>query len=164
MNITSPKPGVVIRPLEIIIINGTSSGLAKDTVVIVTLDGMTETSLIGHDGNWSVNIKAPITAGNYSIEVFVGNINESISIIIKDLDEIGDNGGEDIKDEDKNMGLLGTGVIIGIAILMGVIIIIIILLFLVMKKKRIREIEKDKEKSEKELEDKELEGKELEEE
>jgi parallel beta-helix repeat protein len=143
LTITSPKPGVVINANENLTISGTSHKILSGLIITVKLDGSSRTDIIDPEGNWSVTIVAPSSAGNYTIKVTVGNLSEILSITVKTTDKPDDNGngngkphGPDDTDDDKDepSGIFGLGAMMDIIIfLVMVLIIALVALLLVLR-------------------------------
>jgi parallel beta-helix repeat protein len=162
INITSPLTETTVKPGEWIYISGSTTGLPPNTQIGLSLGNKTQTGKIGADGKWIINIRAPNAGGNYTLIVSVDGVNDSVSIIVEEPDEIDGDGGDDGKD-DSEFDILGKNPIILIAIILMIIIIaIIIVLTLVSRKKTIEKGDIDIEIDEF-IEEQELEGEELEE-
>lgn len=148
ITILCPKNGIIVKPGEKIEISGTSIGFKDGTIISITLDEIIKSGTIDINGNWSVSIKVPEIEGNYSIRVSVGNINNSVYIIVKTDDEMPDEDDNAKKDKgffEKNIMLILTVIII--------ILIIVVMVFIMIKKKSSKKVQKDrnrKEKTEKE--------------
>lgn len=137
INIISPLAETEVKPSEIIIISGISTGLNEGTQVTVTLAGINETGSISADGAWSVSIKAPDVEGIYIITTRADNQSYSISIIVRFESEIDE---DNTDNENKNHLIY-----IYIFILFLLILIIIIITTVFIKKKRKKGLMEDNE-------------------
>jgi hypothetical protein len=136
ITIISPTANTVVKPGELINVSGTSTNLAAGILINVSLGELTETGNIDIDGTWVIAIKAPVTVGNYTIDVIAGGLSDSVLITVEAPDEVDDTGEEDTED----LGMFGMGSMIDIMIILLIIIIVIIIILIsVMKKKKDRE-------------------------
>jgi parallel beta-helix repeat protein len=137
ITIILPKQAAIVQPGEIIKVAGSSTGLTKETFIIISIAGVFETSAIDVTGNWSVNIETPFVEGNYTITVTIGNVSDSVEIIVKDV------GDDDTNDDEKqDESVLGMGTMIGLIIFL-ILIILISVLLLITKKRKSKEPEKE---------------------
>ncbi len=147
ITILYPTNSTIVKPGEKIDVSGTSQGYENGTLISVALDTITRSGTIDINGNWSVILSAPEIDGNYSIQVFIGDINYSVYIIVKIDDEIkdedeNDNDKKERDNDNKNMMIVLT------AITIIIILIIVIILFLILKKKTSKKIQKDMDEKE----------------
>ena len=159
INITSPVNNTQVKPGELIIVTGSSSSLTKGTQVTITLFGKTATGKVLANGTWSITIPAPDAKGTYTLEIKIGNLSKSISIIVIE-DE-----GKDNDDKKGDKGIFGMGTMVDLVlVLIIIIIIIIIILIIVVKRMKSKRVDKEEEEQEEEnFKEKEMEGNENEE-
>jgi hypothetical protein len=151
VRIIYPKENTIFKPGERINITGVTENLTSGTLIIIELNGQKLSDSIDVGGSWKIEVKLPMIEGNYTIKVIVGNLNDSVNIIIIE-DEVID-GDEDVE---RDKCFFGFGEIFDylIIILIIVIIMILILIIVVLRKKQKKSIEKEIEEFEGESESK----------
>ena len=144
ITILNPKNGTIVKPGERIEVIGTSFGFENGTLISVALDKISKSGTIDINGNWSVNLNTPEIEGNYSIRISAGDINRSVYIIVKIVDEISGENDDDKKEKDnfnKTMIIIWTVII--------TILIIVVIVFIMIKKKSSKKVQKDRNRKEK---------------
>ena len=141
INITSPAVNTTVKPGESINVSGSSSGFSEGTEIMVTLGNTTKTGMIGADGSWLVTMTAPTSEGNYTITITVGNLNHSISITVKDIQEPQDGGADTSGDRDTDdLSMIYFAIVIVIIV---IILVILGIAYLMRRKKQLETAEEE---------------------
>jgi hypothetical protein len=130
ITVVEPIEGFNIQTGAVITVSGTTHGIEKDTMVMVSLDGKSVNGQTKGNGNWSVDIRAPNSEGDYQITIKIGELEDFISITVESPDSV------DQKDDDKDRkGLFGMGQMMDL-IFFAIIVIIFLLIIIILKIKR----------------------------
>ena len=140
LTITAPSEKASFEVDVNITVTGTSTDLTAGTQVNITLNGVTWTTTTATAGGWSLTVKAPSTAGNYTISAVASTASDLVNITVKAKtvpvdDDVDDDADDDTGDE---KGILDYWWVFLIILLLVIGIIIAVVL---MRKKKSEEEE-----------------------
>lgn len=83
VQLSFPSPNTIVKPGDMIKVSGTSSGFLNGTIIEALIGNEKGLGLIGDNGSWEFQIKAPKTPGDYTLIITVLDQNFTVNIIVE---------------------------------------------------------------------------------